>query len=124
MKPTEYISWTYKRATLTIEGNNDDGVPGIGQDLLYMFLLGLAYQIILILLEFGFIERIAGLIFRTNTEAFQNNSDDQDVEEEAERVHKLVKQGATYNIIIVYVLQIFILGICSCRKRWPRCSSG
>lgn len=93
MKPTPYISWMYKRATIGIPDGDSDGVPGIGQELLYLLLLGLAYQLILIFLELGFIERLLGLMFRTKTDAFLKKSDDEDVELEAHRVAQLVRDG-------------------------------
>lgn len=94
MKPISYISWIYKRASLIPEGGSDSvEIPGIGQDILYLFLLGFAYQVILIFLEVGLIQRLLGLIFRTKADAFRTKTDDQDVEVEAERVHEIVNSG-------------------------------
>jgi len=92
----EYISWSYKRTSIDGTISSTD-VPGIGQELLYMFLLGIFYQVLLIVLEYGWIKRLLGLVFRTGDLAFQTNTQDEDVLQEAQRVSGLVKSGEAFS---------------------------
>jgi len=93
-KPTPYITWDYNRNSLGGIGK-EESVPGIGQELFYLFLLGLGFQVILILLEYGFVQRVLAMVFKTKSSAFHSNSQDEDVEVEAKRVHDLVNKGRT-----------------------------
>jgi hypothetical protein len=76
-----------------LAGGSGSEVPGIGQELMYMFLLGILYQVLLIIFEYGLIKRVLGMIFQTKNTAFQNGTDDEDVLLESERVTELVRTG-------------------------------
>lgn len=69
-------------------------LPGIPQEILYMFLVGLIYQLVFILIEFGGIRRYFWKLFcRTNTKRFANSVTDQDVLQEKIRVKDLLETG-------------------------------
>ena len=65
-------------------------MPGIAQELLWVFLLGVVYQIILIVIEFGVLKKIAGGISKFAVGP-QHASTDEDVIQENYRVQELVR---------------------------------
>ena len=81
-QPEPYLTWTYLE-----KGNK---VPGIGQELLYVFLVGLFCQIFLLLIEFGVLKRIGGGISKLAV-GRQQAAMDEDVIQENYRVHELVQ---------------------------------
>jgi hypothetical protein len=67
--------------------------PGNGQELFYLFLVGIMYQSILVIIEFGLVGRVVAAVFKTNLKAFSNNVLDDDVRIEEERVYTMVQTG-------------------------------
>lgn len=59
-----------------------------------MVLMAIVYQIVLLLLEYGIIQKILGRLFQTDESVFQSNTNDEDVKKESERVSNLVASGA------------------------------
>jgi len=89
-EPIPYITWMYKKHTFT---DASQTVPGIAQELLYMFLLAIGYLVLLIFLEYGIPQRVLHLLFKANSSLFSSNVSDNEVLNEAERVQKLVQEG-------------------------------
>jgi len=85
-KPTPYITWDYTKHAL----GNDIVAPGIGQELLFMVLMALVYQLILILLEYEILQKLFAMIFRTSESVFDANITDEDVLAESQRVANMI----------------------------------
>jgi predicted subunit of tRNA(5-methylaminomethyl-2-thiouridylate) methyltransferase len=66
-------------------------ISGIGQELLYLFLIGIMYQSVLVIVEFGLVRKVVAAVFKTNLRAFSNNVLDDDARIEEERVYSMVQ---------------------------------
>ena len=86
-EPQAYLKW--KDESLRFMQD----VPGIGQDLFYLFLIGVVYKILLIIIEYGVLKVVLGMIFKSDKDSFQLTTDDEDVINEKRRVDALVRQG-------------------------------
>lgn len=79
---------------MPVSHNEDDmRIPGIGQELMWLFLVGIMYLFILVLVEFGIIKRILSVIFNSKSSGFRGVVDDADVKEETTRVQDMVTSG-------------------------------
>lgn len=78
-------------------------MPGIGQELLYMIIMGVVYQIVLLLLEYGIIQKIIARIFKTDDSVFQASINDEDVQKESQRVSQMISTGTTKLSIALFV---------------------
>ncbi|CAL8085798.1 unnamed protein product [Orchesella dallaii] len=78
-KPLPYISWNSK-------GKFGSQLPGIGQEILAMVIISIAYQTILMLLEYHVLQRF----FKKEGSIFDDNVGDEDVKAEADRVAGMV----------------------------------
>jgi len=70
-----------------------DPLPGLAQELLYMFLIGILYTSLLFLIEFGLISKIRTKLEKKSPAAFNIYAADEDVREEACRVQSLLAEG-------------------------------
>ncbi|ODM90575.1 ATP-binding cassette sub-family A member 3 [Orchesella cincta] len=82
--PEPYMSWS-RESNLLRERSRIQ--PGIGQEVFIMVMMGLVYQVILMLLEYRVFKRF----FVKKNLNFEDNVTDDDVRGEAERVAALVK---------------------------------
>ena len=87
-----------KRGDPFSEGS-DHEVPGIGQELLYLFIIGIVYLVVLVLIEFGVVKRLLSTIFKTNSSVFRGVVDDEDVKAETGRVQDMVTSGKSFSHI-------------------------
>jgi hypothetical protein len=98
-EPEKFFTWNYTYVSATDAKKYT--IPGIGQEILYVVIAALFYQILLILFESGVMQSVRaaiGSIFESGTsqalaaiekaEGFQVDSD---VAKETERVHKMTK---------------------------------
>jgi hypothetical protein len=89
-RPEPYLTWTLS------PGSNN--ISGLGQDLLFLFLIGFVYQLILILIACGVFTRMGASIVKANTSDFQPTPEDEDVREENNRVMELVREGRIHSL--------------------------
>jgi hypothetical protein len=83
---TPHMTWEpYKNLDFLGSGN--------GRELFYLFLLGIMYQSILVIIEFRLVGRVVAAVFKTNLRAFSNNVLDDDARIEEELVHRMVQTG-------------------------------
>ena len=87
-----------KRGDPFSEGS-DYEVPGIGQELLYLFIIGIVYLVMLVLIEFGVVKRLLSTIFRKNSSVCRGVVDDEDVKAETGRVQDMVTSGKSFGHI-------------------------
>jgi len=72
------MTWTYKIEDSN--GNSDSApeIPGIAQEILFMFLIGLIYQLLLVTVEYGGIRRIIwNLLCKTGMKRFKHPVNDE-----------------------------------------------
>lgn len=76
-----------------VPGGKPVSTAGIGQELLYMVIMALIYQIVLILIEYGSIQNFIGKICKTRASVFTDNVTDDDVLKESQRIKTMVANG-------------------------------
>jgi len=108
-KPQPYLKWSSEEprrdfgpGSVGIQFKDLPDVPGILRELLYLFLIGLLYIALLMIIESGLVQRIKALVIKPDPSIFrEHQSLDEDVVLEKERVANMVREGLFEISIIV-----------------------